>query len=84
MRKLCRFAKEEAIERATQKLELMGEGICELIQVSEMYPPARPQAQATALPAQPAGVIPYLTVEGASEASLFYQRAFGARCEDRS
>ena len=64
-------SKEEAIANAKTTLELMGDGIVELIQVSEMHPP--PHA------VMPLGVIPYVTVDGASEASAFYQVAFGAR-----
>lgn len=34
-------SKEEAIARAKAKLEVMGDGVVELIQVSETYPPPR-------------------------------------------
>lgn len=70
-------SKEAAIEDARRTLELMGDGTLELIQVGEMYPPPdhklmdRPQNL-------PVGVVPYLSFDGASEASAFYQRAFGA------
>ncbi len=70
-------SKEAAIEDAKRTLELMGDGTLELIQVGEMYPPPdhklmdRPQHL-------PAGVVPYLSFDGASEASAFYQKAFGA------
>jgi len=71
-------SKEAAIASAREKLELMGDGVVELIQVSEMHPaPGAPRAAAT--PAMPLGVVPYLTIEGASDASAFYQKAFGAR-----
>lgn len=63
-------SKEEAIAGAKRTLEIMGDGVVELIAIGEMYPP----------PARlPLGVVPYLTVEGASDAAAFYQRAFGAR-----
>jgi uncharacterized glyoxalase superfamily protein PhnB len=77
---LAEFAsKEQAIAHASQKLELMGDGVIELIQVSEMHPRPQPTAAPTGAPELPRGVIPYLTIEGASEAAAFYQRAFGAR-----
>lgn len=63
-------SKEEAIADAKQTLEIMGDGVVELSAIGEMYPP----------PARlPLGVVPYLTIEGASDAAAFYQRAFGAR-----
>ena len=64
-------SKEEAIADATRKLEIMGDGTMELIQVGEMYP--RPKA--AALP----GVIAYFAVDGAAKASEFYAKAFAAR-----
>ena len=69
--------KDDAIAKAKETLEIMGDGVIELIQVSEMHPPPARPVQSS--PLQPLGVIPYLTVEGASEASAFYQKAFGAR-----
>lgn len=72
-------SKEEAIRQAKEKLELMGDGVLELIQVSEMHPAPGQTQQSAGSPALPMGVIPYLTIDGASEASAFYQRAFGAR-----
>lgn len=72
-------SKEEAIADGQAKLAIMGEGVLELIQVSEMHPPPghapRPESQA----AMPFGVVPYLTVDGAGEASAFYQKAFAAK-----
>jgi PhnB protein len=67
--------KEEAIANAKGRLEIMGDGMIELIQVSEIHPPPRAAAAASS----PAGVVPYLTLEGAAEAVAFYQRAFGAK-----
>lgn len=67
-------SKEEAIAQAKETLGMMGsDGMLELIQVSEMYPPARQ-------PGMPPmnGVIPYLAVEGADEAGKLYAEAFGA------
>lgn len=70
---LLSFAtKAEAIVEAKRTLDLMGDGTIELIGVSEMYPPA-PSANL------PSGVVPYLSLEGASEASTFYQKAFAAK-----
>ena len=58
---------------------MMGDGVLELIQVSEMHPPVDRAPHATRSPAMPLGVVPYLTIDGASEACTFYQQAFGAR-----
>lgn len=65
-------SKEEAVADATRKLEIMGEGVMELIQVGEMYPPPKDAALAK-------GVVPYLNFDGASEAIEFYKAAFGAK-----
>lgn len=62
--------KEAAIAAARETLGFMGDAVVELIQVSELHPPSR---------AMPQGVVPYLTIDGASEAAAFYERAFGAR-----
>jgi uncharacterized glyoxalase superfamily protein PhnB len=75
-------SKEEAIAQAKAKLDLMGDGVVELIQVSEMYPSAGTKAGAPQVASSadyPAGVVPYLSIDGASDAAAFYQRAFGAR-----
>jgi uncharacterized glyoxalase superfamily protein PhnB len=65
-------SKEEAIVRAKGVMEMMGDGVLEMIQVSEAYPaPAF-------MPYPTAGVIPYLSVVGASEAGEFYKKAWGA------
>jgi PhnB protein len=64
--------KEDAIANAKETLEMMGEGILELIQVSEMHPPPKN-------PGMPFGVVPYLAIEGAGDAAAFYQKAFGAK-----
>jgi uncharacterized glyoxalase superfamily protein PhnB len=68
-------SKEEAIAHVQATLEIMGDGVIELIQVTEMHPP--PKRPATAQ--MPLGVVPYLAIDGASDAAAFYQRAFGAR-----
>jgi uncharacterized glyoxalase superfamily protein PhnB len=65
-------SKEEAIAEAKRTLEFMNEGVLELIAVGELHPPPR----ATALPV---GVVPYLSIDRASEAAAFYQRAFAAK-----
>jgi len=76
---LYEFAsKEAAIDHAKGVLATMGEGTIELIQVSELYPPAQRAPQPAGSAALP-GVIPYLTVDGANEVSAFYQKAFGAK-----
>jgi PhnB protein len=67
-------SKEAAIAYAKLTLDMMGDATVELIAVGEMHPPA-----GRAPGAAPSGVVPYLTVDGASEVSAFYQRAFGAR-----
>ena len=75
-------SKEAAIASAKETLSMMGDAVVELIQVSEMHPApqAQPRApQAAGSPALPLGVVPYLTIDGASEASAFYQKAFAAR-----
>lgn len=75
-------SKDDAIAEAKAKLDIMGDGVVELIQVSEMHPTpgAKPGAQQTSGSAElPAGVVPYLSIDGAGEAAAFYQRAFGAR-----
>jgi len=69
---LAEFAsKEAAIADAKNRLEIMGDGVLELIQVSEMHPPPQRAPQPAGSPALPGGVIPYLTIDGASEASAF-------------
>jgi PhnB protein len=70
-------SKEEAIAKAKAKLALMGDGMVELIQVGEMHPSPTRAPQPAGAPATQ-GVIPYLTIEGASEAAAFYRKAFGA------
>jgi len=72
-------SKADAIAAAARTLETMGEGVLELIQVSEMYPPAGQRLAGADASPHPAGVVPYLTFDGASEAAAFYARAFGAR-----
>jgi len=72
-------SKEEAIAKAKHKLEIMGDGIVELIQVSEMHPPPSRAPQSVGGQPLPAGVIPYLSFDDASKVSAFYQLAFGAR-----
>jgi PhnB protein len=72
-------SKEAAIADAKKKLEIMGDGVVELIQVGEMHPPAQRPPQPAPSPGMPLGVVPYLSVDGAAEASAFYQRAFHAR-----
>jgi PhnB protein len=72
-------SKEEAIADAKRKFEIMGDATIELIQVTEMHPPAQRAAQPPSASALPAGVIPYLSFDRASEASAFYQKAFGAK-----
>jgi uncharacterized glyoxalase superfamily protein PhnB len=72
-------SKEAAIANARETLEIMGDGVVELIQVSEMHPPPLAQPRPVPSPSMPLGVVPYVTVEGASDASAFYRRAFGAK-----
>lgn len=72
-------SKEEAIAEAKAKFDIMGDGVVELIQVTEMHPPPGTAARPASSERLPAGVIPYLSIDGASEASAFYQKAFGAR-----
>lgn len=70
-------SKEEAIAKAKAKLELMSDAMVELIQVGEMHPPPTPAPRQPGAPATQ-GVIPYLTIDGASDAAAFYRKAFGA------
>jgi uncharacterized glyoxalase superfamily protein PhnB len=74
-------SKEEAIAKAKEKLAIMGDGTVELIQVSEMYPPVAIAGAPKPVPDGPpmSGVVPYLSIDGAAEASAFYQKAFGAQ-----
>jgi uncharacterized glyoxalase superfamily protein PhnB len=72
-------SKEEAIAKARQQLEAIGDAVIELIQVSEVHPPPSRTRQAAAAHSLPQGVIPYLSFDGASEAAAFYQRAFAAK-----
>lgn len=73
-------SKEEAIATAKETLAIMGvDAVVELIAVSEMYPPTARAPQATGQAAPGSGVIPYLSLTGASEAVAFYEKAFGAR-----
>lgn len=71
--------KEAAIAACKDTLARMGDAVIELIQVGEMHPPATRPAQPAGAAPMPLGVVPYLTIDGASEASAFYQAAFGAR-----
>jgi len=72
---LTRFdTKAEAVADAKSKLEFMGDGMVELIEIKEFYP-----GEAAASPTVPAGVVPYLSFDGASEAAAFYAKAFGAK-----
>jgi len=64
--------KAEAIEDAAKTLDLMGEGMVELIEIKEFFP-------GEASPTLPNGVVPYLSMDGASEAAGFYAKAFGAK-----
>lgn len=66
-------SKEAAIARAKSVLQVMGDGVIELIQVSERFPQPQPAGPPTG------GVIPYLSFDAASEAAAFYQKAFGAK-----
>ncbi len=70
-------SKEEAIASAKETLGYMGDAVVEMIAVTEMHP--APNAPRPATPSQPLGVVPYLAIDGAAEASAFYQRAFGAK-----
>jgi uncharacterized glyoxalase superfamily protein PhnB len=70
-------SKADAIEQAKATLALMGDGVVELIQVSEMHPPPKPAGASTL------GVIPYLNVDGAEKAAEFYKLAFGAKEHSR-
>jgi uncharacterized glyoxalase superfamily protein PhnB len=72
-------SKQEAIEDAKRMLAIMGDGVVELIAVSEMHPrtASAPQPSGQAVPGS--GVIPYLNLDGASDAAEFYAKAFGAR-----
>jgi uncharacterized glyoxalase superfamily protein PhnB len=73
-------SKEEAIAKAKQQLEAIGEAVIELIQVSEVHPPPSRAPQPAGAQTLPQGVIPYLTFEGnATEAAAFYQKAFAAK-----
>ena len=65
-------SKEEAIADVKRKLDIMGDGKMEQIQVGEMYPP--PKAGEFAK-----GVVPYLNFDGAGEVIEFYKKAFGAK-----
>ena len=76
---LCEFAsKAEAIAQAKLVLQTTGDAVLELIQVNEMYPPVQRTPQPRAASELPPGVVPYLTMDDASAASAFYQKAFGA------
>jgi uncharacterized glyoxalase superfamily protein PhnB len=66
-------SKEAAIADVTRKLEIMGDGVMEVIQVGEMYPPAVGEGQPIL------GVVPYVNVPNATEAIEFYKKAFAAR-----
>jgi len=70
-------SKEEAIASAKETLGYMGDAVVEMIAVTEMHP--APNAPRPATPSQPLGVVPYLAIDGAAEASAFCQRAFGAK-----
>jgi uncharacterized glyoxalase superfamily protein PhnB len=72
-------SKEDAIAAAKAKFAIMGDGVVELIQVSELYPRPSAAPQPAAQVALPAGVIPYLNIDGAGDASAFYQKAFAAK-----
>jgi len=72
-------SKEEAIADAKKTLEVMGDGMMELIQVSEMYPQPGHNVAASSGANLNQGVIPYLNVEGAEQAGELYKKAWGAK-----
>jgi uncharacterized glyoxalase superfamily protein PhnB len=70
--------REALVEQLTQQIKTMGEGTVEFVEYKQFYPAAE---QAFAPPASqetPAGVVPYLSFDGASEVVEFYKKAFGA------
>jgi uncharacterized glyoxalase superfamily protein PhnB len=72
-------SRDELIEEMKKQILMMGDGSVELIHYNQFYP----AAQATFAPPTstdfPAGVIPYLSFDNASDVVAFYIKAFGAK-----
>jgi PhnB protein len=74
-------SRDELIESLKKQILSMGEGSVEFVHYNQFYPaPEQKLSGETAPPRSlTAGVVPYLNIDGASEASAFYQKAFGAK-----
>ena len=72
-------SREALIETLSQQILKMGEGSVEFINYNQFYPaPEASFAPATST-AYPAGVIPYLSFDNATDVIAFYIKAFGAK-----
>ena len=74
-------SREALIEQLKQQLQVMGDGTVEFCEYKQFYPAPGQTHAAQSAPARgvTSGVVPYLNIDGASEASAFYQKAFGAK-----
>jgi PhnB protein len=74
-------SRDVLVEQLKKQLQTMGDGTVEFVEYKQFYPePEQKLSGETAPPRRlTAGVVPYLNIDGASEASAFYQKAFGAK-----
>lgn len=74
-------SRDALIEQLKQQLQTMGDGAVEFCEYKQFYPAPEQKLSADTAPPRSvtAGVVPYLNIDGASEASAFYQKAFAAR-----
>lgn len=74
-------SRETLIAQLKQQLQVMGDGTVEFCEYKQFYPEPDQKVSGEAAPPRSltAGVVPYLNIDGASEAAAFYGRAFGAK-----
>jgi PhnB protein len=72
-------SREALIETLSQQILKMGEGSVEFIHYNQFYPAPEARFAPPTSPSYPAGVIPYLSFDNATEVIAFYIKAFGAK-----
>lgn len=74
-------SRDALIAQLKQQLQVMGDGTVEFCEYKQFYPGRDQKVSGEAAPPRSltAGVVPYLNIDGASEAAAFYGRAFGAK-----
>ncbi len=72
-------SRDALIEQMKKQLEVMGDGTVEFVEYKQFFPAAEQVLAPAAAPGLPAGVVPYLNFDGASEVIEFYKKAFGAK-----